>query len=59
MVQKVIPCISCIVSIFLTFSTVFAGTREVDPELIQAAGDLGKRCALVIGVEYASPDALD
>ncbi len=50
MIKKVFP---CILLIFLTFSTVFAGTREVDPELAEAARELGKRYALIIGVEYA------
>ncbi len=50
MIKKVFP---CILMIFLTFSTVFAGTMEVDPELSQAAGELGNRYALIIGVEYS------
>ncbi len=56
MFKKTFP---CILLIFLTFSIVSAGTREVDPELAQAAGGLGERCALVIGVEYATPYTLD
>ncbi len=55
MIKKAIP---CILLIFLSFSTAFAGTREVDRELVEAAGGRGARCALVIGVEYVGNNLL-
>ncbi len=43
---------SCILLMFIAFSTVFAGAREADHELAEVTRELEKRCALIIGVEY-------
>ncbi len=48
----------CIVLIFHAIFTTFAGSAEYDRELVEAARDMGKRYALVIGVEYVGNNAL-
>ncbi len=55
MVKRAFLCISLI---FILISTAIAGTVEFDRELVEAARGLGKRYALVVGVEYAGNNAL-